>query len=121
MDQAYHRSLKLSRPPIGGVAPPRPSQVPAPAISLPGRKEAATVHLPDTLRNLLLEFNTNELSFQPEDIKLGAPLDRLPDELVVSILGKFAADKDVTSIERFALVCRKARIVSLDDAIWRFA
>lgn len=78
------------------------------------------MHLPDTLRNLILQFNFSDISFQPEDVKQAVFLDKLPDELVVSILRELAADKDVTSIERFALVCRKARIVSLDDAIWRF-
>jgi len=54
-------------------------------------------------------------TFTQDDEKQPLWLRLLPDELVVSILRRL----DVTSIERFALVCRKARLLSLDATLWR--
>lgn len=122
VDQAYHRTLKLSAASLNSApAISGPSHRVVTAISLPGRSEHTTIHLPDTLQSVLLGFQPAEVSFQPEDAKRDVLLDRLPDELVVAILRSLATDKDVRSIERFALICRKARILSLDDAIWRSA
>ncbi|OBZ73944.1 F-box protein pof7 [Grifola frondosa] len=57
----------------------------------------------------------HDLSFDPEDEREGAPLKRLPDELLVLILRKL----DPSAIERFATINRKARVVSLDSSIWK--
>jgi len=63
----------------------------------------------------ILKALPNELAFQKENEQKHAPLTTLPDEVVVLILRKL----DPTSIERFAAVSRKARVISLDPAIWR--
>jgi len=55
------------------------------------------------------------LSFGPEDERALSPLQRLPDELLVHILSCLGA----AAIERFALVSRKARMITLDATIWR--
>jgi F-box protein 9 len=55
------------------------------------------------------------LSFEPEDERALSPLQRLPDELLVHILCYLGA----STIERFALVSRRARMVTLDATIWR--
>jgi F-box protein 9 len=66
------------------------------------------------LANLLESF-PQDLSFEPEDERQGVPLNSLPDEMLVLILRGL----DHTAIERFAAVNRKARVISLDSAIWR--
>lgn len=69
-----------------------------------------------TLANLLENF-PRDLFFEPEDERQGVPLNSLPDEMIVLILRSL----DHTTIERFAAVNRKARLISLDSAIWRYA
>lgn len=66
------------------------------------------------LAQVLKNFPEN-LVFQPEDEKEGLPINLIPDELVLQILRIL----DYTTIERFAAVSRKARMLSLDSAIWR--
>ncbi|EMD38956.1 hypothetical protein CERSUDRAFT_104245 [Gelatoporia subvermispora B] len=56
-----------------------------------------------------------DVSFEPEDEREPVPIKLLPDELLVHILRTL----DVSSIERFAAVNRKARVVSLDTSIWK--
>lgn len=55
------------------------------------------------------------LSFEPEEEKKKVALKKLPDELLVQVL----CSLDHTTLERFGMVCRKARVLSLDFAIWR--
>lgn len=56
------------------------------------------------------------LVFEPEDEKDGRPpINLIPDELLLKILRTL----DYTTIERFATVSRKARVLCLDSAIWR--
>lgn len=57
----------------------------------------------------------SDLTFVQEDEAQPLWLQLLPDELLVSVLRRL----DVASIERFALVCRKARILSMDATLWR--
>ncbi|KAK2463536.1 hypothetical protein APHAL10511_004287 [Amanita phalloides] len=66
------------------------------------------------LAHIISNFRS-DLTFMQEDEKQPLWLRLLPDELLVSILRRL----DITSIERFALSCRKARILSLDATIWR--
>lgn len=67
------------------------------------------------LAQVLKNFPEN-LVFEPEDEKEGLPpMNLIPDELLLQILRIL----DYTTIERFAAVSRKARVLSLDSAIWR--
>lgn len=68
------------------------------------------------LAQVLKSFPEN-LVFQPENEKEGLPINLIPDELVLQILRIL----DYTTIERFAAVSRKARMLSLDSAIWRYS
>jgi F-box protein 9 len=64
---------------------------------------------------LVNAFPSN-ISFEPDNERFGVVLNVLPEEVLVHILVLLW---DHSSVERFALVCRKARIVSLDSTIWR--
>ena len=65
------------------------------------------------LASLLADFARN-LMFEPENEVEPVFLNKLPDELLVMII----VTLDTTSIERFARVCKKARILTLDPVIW---
>ncbi|KAH8108329.1 hypothetical protein DFH11DRAFT_1634448 [Phellopilus nigrolimitatus] len=67
------------------------------------------------LASLIASFS-HDLEFEPEDESASVPLRSLPDELVVLVLKKL----DTTSIERFAVIDKKARVLSLDTGIWRY-
>jgi F-box protein 9 len=71
-------------------------------------------HIPGVLARIVADF-PEELSFEPEDEKAPSFLQWLPDELLVHILRHLGT----LAIERFACVCRKARVITLDTAIWR--
>jgi F-box protein 9 len=66
------------------------------------------------LASILAKFPM-PLSFEPEDERAFSPLQRLPDELLVHIIRYLGAG----AIESFALVSRKARMITLDATIWR--
>jgi F-box protein 9 len=67
------------------------------------------------LAQVLKNFPEN-LVFEPDDEKEGLPpINLIPDEVLLQILRIL----DYTTIERFAAVSRKARVLSLDSAIWR--
>ncbi|KAJ7116071.1 hypothetical protein C8R44DRAFT_675645 [Mycena epipterygia] len=67
-----------------------------------------------TLASLIGGF-PQDLVFEPEDEEQPIHLNILPEELLVLIIRKL----DHTSIERFAAVSRRARVLSLDPDIWR--
>ena len=56
------------------------------------------------------------LAFEPEDDREGVPINMIPEELLLHILRSL----DTTTLERFATVSRKARVLSLDLSIWRY-
>jgi F-box protein 9 len=64
----------------------------------------------------LLKTLPEDLVFERETEREYAPLQSLPDEILVLILCML----DPTTIERFAAVSHKARVISLDSAIWRY-
>ncbi|KAJ7170499.1 hypothetical protein C8R43DRAFT_981948 [Mycena crocata] len=63
----------------------------------------------------LIEGFSEDLKFEPENEEEPIHLNILPEELLVIIIRKL----DHTSIERFATVSRKARVLTLDPGIWR--
>jgi F-box protein 9 len=71
-------------------------------------------HISGVLARIVADF-PEELSFEPEDEKAPSFFRWLPDELLVHILRYLGT----LAIERFACVCRKARVITLDTAIWR--
>jgi F-box protein 9 len=130
VDKAYHRAEQQmqSTPPIseGGHEHRKPNSLSdtaavdklAHGVSALSVKHAGAGRgvVAGTLANLLDNF-PEDLVFEPEDEKNGVPLSSLPDEMLVLILRSL----DPTAIERFAVVSRKARVVSLDSGIWRYA
>ena len=68
------------------------------------------------IAGLVADFPEN-LTFEPDIENEPVHLRKLPDELLVVILRKL----DPTSIERFATVSRKARLIALESSIWRYA
>lgn len=66
------------------------------------------------LASILADFPI-PLSFEPEDERAPLSLQRLPDELLVHMLRYLG----VVTVERFALVSKKARVITLDPTIWR--
>ncbi|KAG6335838.1 hypothetical protein ID866_3252 [Astraeus odoratus] len=66
------------------------------------------------LAKVIAHFPGN-LTFEPETECKGITLKLIPDELLLQILRNL----DATAVERFAMVCRKARVLSLDSSIWR--
>jgi len=125
VDVVYHREEKLAS--IFSV-----NQVPAHAAETdgtlhelvnkaqhtltlkPAGPKTAVGVVTGTLAELIAGF-PEDPSFEPEDEQESVPLRKLPDELLVMILGKL----DAMSIERFATVNRKARIVALESSIWK--
>ncbi|KAF9006124.1 hypothetical protein BDQ17DRAFT_1303663 [Cyathus striatus] len=67
-----------------------------------------------TLANTVANF-PEDMKFDPENELEPVPLNKLPEELFVIILRKL----DPASVEKFARVSRKARFLTLDNAIWR--
>jgi F-box protein 9 len=86
------------------------SVVPKPPSSAPHPEQQVSGLLADILAGFPIP-----LSFEPEDERVSLVLQRLPDELLVYILSYLGA----AAIERFALVSRKARVITLDATIWR--
>lgn len=67
-----------------------------------------------SLASLIEEF-PSDLVFEAEDEEQPIHLNMLPEELLVLVIRRL----DHTSIERFAAVSRKARVLTLDPGIWR--
>jgi F-box protein 9 len=116
VDKAHHRQEKLAAR-VSAAADTAPARVHAPARA-PSAKltSGASVAAEGTLASLLAAF-PKELKFGPEDERASIPINSLPDELLVLVLRKLGP----MSVERFASVGRKARVVSLDPEIWRCA
>jgi F-box protein 9 len=83
------------------------------AVAIKSGEEPVLV-VTGTLASLLEGF-PQDLVFEPEDEEQPVYINVLPEELLIIILRKL----DHTSIERFAAVSRKARVLSLDPGIWR--
>ena len=56
-----------------------------------------------------------ELTFEQDNEEDGVPIKLLPDEMLMIILRLL----DHTTLERFAKVNRKARVITLDASVWR--
>ena len=73
-----------------------------------------TTGILDTVVATFLEQEPT-LSFVPEDQTQPLAIKMLPEEILLEILHML----DSSSIETFALVCRKARVLTLESSIWR--
>jgi F-box protein 9 len=71
------------------------------------------------LAAVLSNLDLKTLVFGPEDERKNTPLSTLPDEIIVHILSELMFSGNVTALERFALINRKSRILTLDPSLWR--
>lgn len=76
--------------------------------------DAEASGLSSVLKKVVEAFSP-PLSFEPEDERQPVFLDRIPEEIVILILMKLT----VSSVEKFAVVNKKSRVLTLDPAIWR--
>lgn len=83
-------------------------------MKLPPSSHITERQVSGLLASILAQFPM-PLSFEPEDERALSTLQRFPDELLVHILSYLGA----AAIECFALVSRKARVITLDATIWR--
>ena len=82
----------------------------------PIAKKAEVVTVTGPLASLIQGYTTN-LKFEPDNELEPVFLTMIPEEVLVAIISKL----DPTSVERFARVCKKARVLTLDSGIWRYA
>lgn len=80
-----------------------------------GKELKESLHINGILSKVL-ENLPDVLTFEPEDDREGVPINIIPEELLLCILRNL----DTTTLERFATVSRKARVLSLDPSIWRY-
>ena len=66
------------------------------------------------LASVLADF-PQKLTFEPEDQRQPVLLNNLPDEIIIICLRCLGT----SAIERFAAVCRKARVLTLESSIWK--
>jgi F-box protein 9 len=116
IDKFYHQQESISRLLLNAdvpssATPVKPELIPG-AVSHEVPKPSAPW---GDLADLMAVF-PEDSSFLPEEDKEYAPFTDFPEEVVVHILRRL----DPTSIERFAAVCRKARVITLDPVIWRY-
>ncbi|KAG6836993.1 hypothetical protein H0H93_016697 [Arthromyces matolae] len=125
VDRAYHREEALAS--IAAVQDStqrtnnKVDELPTkPQVSLPMMSRASvtvnasSAHVTRPALATILAGFPDELTFEPEDEEEPVHLQKVPDELLVVVLQKL----DPGSIERFASVSRKARVIALDSGIW---
>ena len=119
MDRAYSREEKVAAVlKSQQAAPKKDAAVDGLAKDFPTSVTITTNSKRATAAGVLADITStyaSDLTFVQDDEEQAVWLRLLPDELLVSILRRL----DITSIERFALVCRKARMLSLDATLWR--
>lgn len=80
--------------------------------------ESASKYEPDInkdSRELISSFSSRlRFEVEPENVLTDCYLNRLPEEVLILILQYL----EPVYVERFALVCKKARILTLDSNIW---
>ncbi|CAE6537374.1 unnamed protein product [Rhizoctonia solani] len=112
VDRAYHYQNTTESLQALTLAPiePSTSQQPRPE---PIHVSATSTH---SIRTLISAFPpASELAFLPEDERQPVPIARVPDELLLHVLKLL----DISAIERFAMVCRRARVLTVDPDLWR--
>ncbi|KAG8681624.1 hypothetical protein FRC08_015517 [Ceratobasidium sp. 394] len=114
VDRTYHVQATTAALTNLTLAPVTPK----PGDSKPHTRIHVNVSATSThsVRTLIANFPpASELAFAPEIEQEPVYLARIPDELLLHILKLV----DIPSIEKFALVCRRARLLTLDPDLWR--
>lgn len=120
MDRAYRREQMLQsilkEQQVAVSSKPKDVETLSSSLKDVHIKSKAFVAGTKTLANFLEGIPT-DVSFEPENENEPVLLNSLPNELLLLIVGKM----DPTSIERLASVSKKARVLTLDRQIWRYA
>ncbi|RIA95548.1 hypothetical protein C1645_471063 [Glomus cerebriforme] len=69
--------------------------------------------------SLINSFRDLQLDLLPLKPNKEVPISKLPNELIVCILHQLIIRGDVTSLERFALACKKFFLLSRETSLWR--
>ena len=74
----------------------------------------------DVIDVIIASSASDSIVFTPFEQNSSVPIQSLPTELIICILRFFSWDCDYTTLERFAAVCRKARLLTMDNSLWRY-
>ncbi|CAG8548149.1 208_t:CDS:2 [Funneliformis caledonium] len=86
-----------------------------------GTKSSAPKSKEDNnISNLITSFRNLQLGLLPLNPNKRIDIAKLPNELIVCILHQLIARGDVTSLERFALACKKFFLLSREVSLWRY-
>ncbi|KZP01447.1 hypothetical protein CALVIDRAFT_559264 [Calocera viscosa TUFC12733] len=119
VDRAYYRFVAQE------VLPPQTAPRERPLEDADPVKQPVAEHVGQTnrttpsLQQIISAFEPRPMIFGPEDERLPNPFETLPDEIILHILVLLALQRDVTTIERFATINIKARLLAADSSIWR--
>jgi len=124
VDKAYHREeLSRQRQQLQSLAIPLSKAFSGlsfePRDAHNDHDTGMTPTAPNRSLDVLVESWPATLSFEPENEAKPVHPNKLPEELIIYILCGFTNNLDTMAIERFGAVCRKARVLTLDNSIWR--
>ncbi|KAI0654057.1 hypothetical protein C8Q70DRAFT_1030767 [Cubamyces menziesii] len=111
--KVHHRKTSSTPDAVDALSQGVQSMQVAPGI-VPVARNRGEGFVTGLLASLVSSWPAN-LTFEPENEKEAVPINLLPDELLMMILRLL----NHTTLERFAKVNRKARVISLDASIWR--
>ena len=119
VDQAFELEKRVDK---GRVMSDPLAQIPPTNTSL-----AVISHVPhgdsnlwDAVGTKIASSTSEGIAFAPLEENTSVPMQSLPTELIICILRFFSWDCDYTTLERFAAVCRKARLITMDNSLWRY-
>jgi len=74
----------------------------------------------NSIFNLINSFRDLQLDLLPLKPNKEVYIAKLPNELIICILHQLIIRGDVTSLERFALACKKFFLLSREISLWRY-
>ncbi|CAG8520643.1 7300_t:CDS:2 [Dentiscutata heterogama] len=74
----------------------------------------------DQLTTLIDSFRDTQLTLEPLIAYNPVYIAKLPNESIISILEQLVMDGDITSLERFGLVCKKFLLLSREPSLWKY-
>ncbi|CAG8718626.1 1026_t:CDS:1, partial [Scutellospora calospora] len=88
--------------------------------SIPQQSDSIKQDDKDPLTFLIDSFRDMQLTFEPLIPYKPVYIAKLPNESIVCILEKLVMVGDVTSLERFGLVCKKFLLLSREPSLWKY-
>ncbi|CAG8726625.1 6656_t:CDS:2, partial [Gigaspora margarita] len=74
----------------------------------------------DQLTTLIESFRDMQLTLEPLIPYNPVHIAKLPNESIISILEQMVMVGDITSLERFGLVCKKFLLLSREPSLWKY-